>query len=55
MSSLHGELIGQRKMLGTSNTGVVYEQQMRLSSNEDALVVVASQLNFTSRLKKVKR
>jgi len=36
---LHGELIGDRKKLGTSNTGVVYEQQIRLSSNKDALVV----------------
>jgi len=36
---LHAKLIGERKMLGTINTGVVYEQQMRLSSNEDALVV----------------
>ena len=36
---LHGKLIGDRKMLGRSNTGVVYEQQMRLSSDEDALVV----------------
>ena len=36
---LQGELIGKRKLLGKSSTGVVYEQQMRLSSNEDALVV----------------
>jgi hypothetical protein len=36
---LHGELIGERKKLGTSNSGVVYEQRMRLSSNEEALIV----------------
>ncbi len=36
---LHGELIGELRKLGTSSTGVVYEQPMRLSSNHDALVV----------------
>jgi hypothetical protein len=36
---LKGVLLGKRKRLGRTDTGVVYEQEMRLSQQEDAPVV----------------
>ncbi len=36
---LKGVLLGKRKRLGRTSSGVVYEQAMRLSADEDALVV----------------
>ncbi|NIO40962.1 MAG: transposase, partial [Burkholderiales bacterium] len=32
-------MLGKRKRLGRTSSGVVYEQAMRLSADEDALVV----------------
>ena len=36
---LKGVLLGRRKRLGRTSTGVVYEQKMKLSADKDALVV----------------
>lgn len=36
---LKGVLLGRRKRLGRTSSGVVYEQKMRLSADEDAMVV----------------
>lgn len=36
---LPGVLLGKRTFLGKTETGMVYEQQMRLTSDEDAMVV----------------
>ena len=36
---LKGVLLGKCKRIGRISTGVVYEQQMRLSADQDAMVV----------------
>lgn len=36
---LKGVLLGKRKRLGRTDSGVVYEQSMKLSSNDDAMLI----------------
>jgi hypothetical protein len=52
-AALKGELIGKRKSLGSSETGMVYEQTLRLSQGDESLVVrrITVELNQPTRNK----